>query len=275
MSNLSILELIIISVLAVYLCALLYSKLTGKSPKLLMTSQEIKEKLMASRWEWILVPILFPFLLTANILLSVFWFISELLIWLVIFLKWLWSTVILWIWREVILAGAWMLLKLGWHYLIIWPWNFFIDSFRILSAAFSWRYFKIGFQWLSISLMCAFLGRYISMLSGLPLLAYPFGILSFIPFGIGLSRIISSNYAMGDDQEAAARYRRHLVSFVSVLLLIVVVEFALVYLSSYTPLSYFLSALFAGGLFGGSVLLILNALLVILAIFITPPEQGK
>ena len=235
-----------------------------------MTSQEVKDKLMAFGWEWILVPILLPFVLTANILLSVFWFFSELLIWIVRFLKWLWRTVILWIWREVILAGAWMLLKLGWHYLIIWPWNFFIDSFRILSAAFSWKYFKIGFQWLSISLMCAFLGRYISLLSGLPLLAYPFGILSFIPFGIGLSRIISSNHAMGDDQEAAARYRRHLVSFVSVLLVIVVAEFVIVYLSSYTPMSYFISALFAGGLFGGSILLILNALLVIFSLIALP-----
>ena len=123
---------LILGVLGLYAISRLYSSVTGKNPSSRFNLAELKEAFQKNSgvW-WFMVPISGALILFFEAVVSVLWFLGEILhlgtavIRLVI-------TIVKWIYNEVVLGGFYFLWKLIWHYLICIPWTWFLEAFRLL-----------------------------------------------------------------------------------------------------------------------------------------------
>lgn len=259
-------EILIIAIVAIYLAAHAYSLISQKKPSNSLSIPDLISSIHNKGGGWIiLVPIAALFALVYNFIVMSFWFLGV----LVNFIAWL----LRWIWQEVIVAGAYFIFSLLWHYLIKWPWKLLLLSFGKILSSMKLRYLFVGSIAIFSSLVIMFLGRFFQMLLDTgSWITYLFAVLAIIPIGVGISWIVQilKGKTKDDVKAGAKKYVIHLSFIVLALLLIVLVQGGLVYAGTLTSFSSVFSSLLAGGNLLGSLLIILNSIIIIFSLGALP-----
>ena len=268
---------LILGVLGLYAICRLYSSVTGKTPSSRFNLAELKEAFQKNSgvW-WFMVPISGALILFFEALVSVLWFLGEILH-LGTALTKLVITIVKWIYNEVVLGGFYFLWKLIWHYLICIPWKWFLEAFRLLGAASKWSSYKIATVGIFASLIVAFLGRYINSFIGADSMAvqsfiqHATTLLSIIPIGMAAS-MIAFNRKNGNATWKAQgmNYAKIAAAILVPMIALIGTEYLLINLGSRTSFQFSLSTLLAGGSLFASFLILINSILIIFVISALP-----
>jgi hypothetical protein len=268
---------LILGILGLYAISRLYSSVTGKTPSSRFNLSELKEAFQKNSgvW-WFMVPISGILILFFEAVVSVLWFLGEILHLATALVK-LIITIVKWIYSEVILGGFYFLWKLIWHYLICIPWKWFIEGFRLLGAASKWSSYKIATVGIFASLIVAFLGRYIISFLGSDHLTiqsfiqHATTLLSIIPIGMAAS-MIAFNRKNGNAtwKSQGLNYAKIAAAILVPMIALVGIEYLLINVGSRTSFQFSLSTLLAGGSLFASFLILINSILIIFVISALP-----
>jgi hypothetical protein len=268
---------LILGVLGLYAISRLYSSVTGKTPSSRFNLAELKEAFQKNSgvW-WFMVPISGALILFFEAVVSVLWFLGEILHLGTALIK-LVITIVKWIYNEVVLGGFYFLWKLIWHYLICIPWKWFLEAFGLLGAASKWSSYKIATVGIFASLIVAFLGRYINSFMGTEHLAiqsfiqHATTLLSIIPIGMAAS-MIAFNRKNGNATWKAQgmNYAKIAAAILVPMIALIGTEYLLINLGSRTSFQFSLSTLLAGGSLFASFLILINSILIIFVISALP-----
>ena len=184
------------------------------------------------------------------------------------FIKWIW-TFIKWIWTEVIIAGGFLLLKVLYHYLLVWPWNIFKLAFESIRPASNFANYKVAVYGLFLSFFISFFGKF--LVNSFQLSNYYetiFTLFSILPIGIAISSIINS---LNGNSDKKAKLRNRYIKHASILIILFcalyLVEGIIINISAH---SFIFSSIMAGGSLLGSAFIILNAALLIFVLSALP-----
>jgi hypothetical protein len=268
---------LILGVLGLYAISRLYSSVTGKNPSSRFNLAELKEAFQKNTgvW-WFMVPISGALILFFEAVVSVLWFLGEILHLGTALIK-LVMTIVKWIYNEVVLGGFYFLWKLIWHYLICIPWKWFLEAFRLLGAASKWSSYKIATVGIFASLIVAFLGRYINSFIGADSMAvqsfiqHATTLLSIIPIGMAAS-MIAFNRKNGNAtwKTQGMNYAKIAAAILVPMIALIGTEYLLINLGSRTSFQFSLSTLLAGGSLFASFLILINSILIIFVISALP-----
>lgn len=268
---------LILGVLVLYAISRLYSSITGKTPSSRFNLAELKEAFQKNSgvW-WFMVPISGILILFFEAVVSVLWFLGEVLHLATALVK-LIITIVKWIYNEVILGGFYFLWKLIWHYLICIPWKWFIEGFRLLGISSKWTSYKIATIGIFASLIIAFLGRYINSFLGSDHLTiqtfiqHATTLLSIIPIGMAAS-MIAYNRKNGNAtwKSQGVNYAKIAAVILVPMIALIGIEYLLINVGSRTSFQFSLSTLLAGGSLFASFLILINSILIIFVISALP-----
>ena len=184
------------------------------------------------------------------------------------FIKWIWIF-IKWIWTEVIIAGGFLLLKVLYHYLLVWPWNIFKLAFESIRPAANFANYKVAVYGLFLSFFISFFGKF--LVNSFQLSNYYetiFTLFSILPIGIAISSIINS---LNGNSDKKAEHRNKYIKHASILIILFcalyLVEGIIINISAH---SFIFSSIMAGGSLLGSAFIILNAALLIFVLSALP-----
>ena len=268
---------LILGVLGLYAISRLYSSVTGKTPSSRFNLSELKEAFQKNSgiW-WFMVPISGILILFFEAVVSVLWFLGELLHLGTAIVKLL-ITIVKWIYNEVILGGFYFLWKLIWHYLICIPWKWFLEAFSLLGSASKWSSYKIATIGIFASLIVAFFGRYINSFMGTDHMAiqsfiqHGTTLLSIIPIGMAASMIAFNRKNSGATWKTQGLNYAKIAAVILVpMIALIGVEYLLINLGSRTSFQFSLSTLLAGGSLFASFLILINSILIIFVISALP-----
>lgn len=251
---------IIISLLCLYFISKAYETISGKKAQFNLDADKIIKSLVIESGVWsFLIPITSAIIFLYNMMASIVWIISVCINFILFIAKW--------IWNEIVIAGFYLVFKIIWHYLVMWPWNLFLLSFSSIKTSFTWRNLKISFLGLSFSFLLIFFGNLmVSHFEWNALIKHFFNLLSIIPIGIAIYNITKKDEGLGN-----ANYLYNLLYIIGILFLVLGLEFIILYVGSLTTnYSYVLSSVFLGGSIIGSSVLIFNAALLIFAVSALP-----
>lgn len=244
-----------------YLAGRLYSDLRGKERTGNLNLDDVRDNIRKSNgfWEW-LVPIAISFAFLYNIVATAAWMVAELVQ--------LGLSAAKWMFTNIFLTGPWFLVRMGWHYLVIWPWKLLRTSFGEILPSLSRSQFMTAFIGIALSLVIYFFG--VIDPEGPEWLSYLMSILSIFPLGWAVGKIgLAAN---GKDYSSNERntYFKHLGFLIALFGVLTLVEAFLVNLGTHTSLSSALSHLFLFGTFWGSALLLFNGVILLFAISALP-----
>jgi len=268
---------LILGLLGLYAISRLYSSVTGKTPSSRFNLSELKEAFQKNSgvW-WFMVPISGVLILFFEAVVSVLWFLGEILHLGTALIK-LIITVVKWIYSEVVIAGFYFLWKLIWHYLICIPWGWFREAFRLLGDASKWSSYKIATIGIFASLIIAFLGRYINSFMGdehmtiQGFIQQATTLLSIIPIGMAASMIAFNRKNGNASWKAQGMNYAKIAAFILVpMIALVGIEYLLINAGSRTSFQFSLSTLLAGGSLFASFLILINSILIIFVISALP-----
>ena len=268
---------LILGVLGLYAISRLYSSVTGKTPSSRFNLSELKEAFQKNSgvW-WFMVPISGILILFFEAIVSVLWFLGEILHLATALVKLL-ITIVKWIYTEVVLGGFYFLWKLIWHYLICIPWKWFIEGFRLLGVASKWSSYKIATIGIFASLIIAFLGRYVNSFLGTDhmtiqtFIEHATTLLSIIPIGMAAS-MIAFNRKNGNAtwKSQGLNYAKIAAVILVPMIALIGLEYLLINVGSRTSFQFSLSTLLAGGSLFASLLILINSILIIFVISALP-----
>lgn len=268
---------IILGVLGLYAISRLYSSVTGKMPTGRFNLSELKDAFQKNSgvW-WFMVPISGLLILFFEAIVSVIWFLGELLQLAVAVVKLL-ITIAKWIYNEVIIAGFYFLWKLIWHYLVCIPWNWFREAFKLIGDAAKWSNYKIATIGIFASLILAFFGRFINSFMGqehLTIQAFiqnATTLLSIIPIGMAASMIAFNRKNNGAAwRTQGLNYAKLAAAILIPMIGLIGIEYLLINAGSRTSFQFSLSTLLAGGSLFASFLILINSILIIFVISALP-----
>lgn len=244
-----------------YLLGRLYSEIRGRDRSGLIDLDQVKENVRKSNglWEWV-VPIAVSLAFIYNILATAAWFVGELIQ--------LGIQVAKWLFNNIFLTGPWFLLRMAWHYLVIWPWKLLRMAFGEILPSLTRGQFMTACMGILLSLGIFFLGILDS--EGPEWLKYITSVLSIAPLGWAVGKIgIESN---GGSYSASTRnnYIKHLAFLIGLFVVVTAAEGLLINFGTRTSMSSTLSQLFMFGTFWGSALLLFNAVLLLFGISALP-----
>lgn len=268
---------LILGVLGLYAISRLYSSITGKTPSSRFNLSELKEAFQKNSgvW-WFMVPISGALILFFEAVVSVLWFLGEILHLGTAVIKLL-IIIVKWIYSEVVIAGFYFLWKLIWHYLICIPWGWFREAFRLLGDASKWSSYKTATIGIFASLIIAFFGRYINSFMGdehltiQGFIQQATTLLSIIPIGMAAS-MIAFNRKNGNAtwKVQGMNYAKIAAAILVPMIALVGIEYLLINVGSRTSFQFSLSTLLAGGSLFASFLILINSILIIFVISALP-----
>ena len=223
-----------------------------------------------------MVPISGILILFFEALVSVLWFLGEILHLGTAIIK-LVITIVKWIYNEVVLGGFYFLWKLIWHYLICIPWGWFREAFRLIGDASKWSSYKTATIGIFASLIIAFFGRYINSFMGdehltiQGFIQQATTLLSIIPIGMAAS-MIAFNRKNGNAtwKVQGMNYAKIAAAILVPMIALIGIEYLLINVGSLTSFQFSLSTLLAGGSLFASFLILINSILIIFVISALP-----
>ena len=246
---------------ALYLAGRLYSDLRGKERTGNLNLDEVRDNIRKSNgfWEW-LVPIAVSFAFLYNIIATAAWMVAELVH--------LGLSAAKWTFRNVFLTGPWFLVRMGWHYLVVWPWKLLRTSFGEILPSLSRSQFMTAFIGIALSLVIYFFGVIDS--EGPEWLSYLMSVLSIFPLGWAVGKIGLAVNGKDYSNNDRNTYFKHLGFLIALFGVLTLVEAFVVNLGTHTSLSSALSHVFLFGTFWGSALLLFNGVILLFAISALP-----
>jgi hypothetical protein len=206
------------------------------------------------------VPIAVSMAFIYNILATAAWFVGEIIQIALQVGKWLF--------KNIFLTGPWFIIRMAWHYLVIWPWKLLRMAFGEILPSLTRGQFMTACTGILLSLGIFFLGILDS--EGPEWLKYVTSVLSIVPLGWAVGKIgIESN---GGSYSASTRnnYVKHLAFLLGLFVVVTAAEGLLINFGTRTSMSSTLSQLFMFGTFWGSALLLFNAVLLLFGISALP-----
>lgn len=244
-----------------YLAGRLYSDLRGRERTGNLNLDDVRDNVRKSNgfWEW-LVPIAVSFAFLYNIVATAAWMVAELVQ--------LGLSAAKWTFTNIFLTGPWFLVRMGWHYLVIWPWKLLRTSFGEILPSLSRSQFMTAFIGIALSLVIYFTGVIDS--EGPEWLSYLMSVLSIFPLGWAVGKIGLAANGKDYSNEERNTYFKHLGFLIALFGVLTLVEAFVVNLGTHTSLSSALSHLFLFGTFWGSALLLFNGVILLFAISALP-----
>lgn len=244
-----------------YLLGRFYSDFRGKERSGNLNLDEVRDNIRKSNgfWEW-LVPIAISFAFLYNIVATAAWMAAELVQ--------LGLTAAKWTFTNIFITGPWFLVRMGWHYLVIWPWKLLRTAFGEIIPSLSRSQFMTAFLGITLSLIIYFIGAMDS--EGPEWLSYIMSVLSVFPLGWAVGKIgLAVN---GKDYTSVERnnYFKHLGFLIALFGILTLAEAFLINLGTRTSMSSALSHLFLFGSFWGSALLLFNGVILLFALSALP-----
>lgn len=244
-----------------YLAGRLYSDLRGKERTGNLNLDDVRDNIRKSNgfWEW-LVPIAVSFAFLYNIVATAAWMVAELVQ--------LGLSAAKWTFTNIFLTGPWFLVRMGWHYLVVWPWKLLRTSFGEILPSLSRSQFMTAFIGIALSLVIYFFGVIDS--EGPEWLSYLMSVLSIFPLGWAVGKIGLAVNGKDYSNNDRNTYFKHLGFLIALFGVLTLVEAFVVNLGTHTSLSSALSHLFLFGTFWGSALLLFNGVILLFAISALP-----
>ena len=244
-----------------YLVGRLYSDLRGKERTGNLNLDDVRDNVRKSNgfWEW-LVPIAVSFAFLYNIVATAAWMVAELVQ--------LGLSAAKWTFTNIFLTGPWFLIRMGWHYLVTWPWKLLRTSFGEILPSLSRSQFMTAFIGIALSLVIYFFGVIDS--EGPEWLSYLMSVLSIFPLGWAVGKIGLAVNGKDYSNNDRNTYFKHLGFLIALFGVLTLVEAFVVNLGTHTSLSSALSHLFLFGTFWGSALLLFNGVILLFAISALP-----
>ena len=161
-----------------------YSAISNETPSHLLELKDINDAIrkLSGVW-WFMIPVVSLLAILYNIGVAGIWFILIVLGWLLKLFKW--------VWNEIIIAGGWMLLKILFHYLIVWPWRIFKAAFEAIKPSVNLSNYKAAVLGLFLSFLLAFTGKFmVEQYELSQYISYLFTLLSILPLGLAIASIV-------------------------------------------------------------------------------------
>lgn len=248
-----------------YLVSKVYASIFNVAPKNVFNAKDIiSAQKTQTGWGMLLSPIAAVLAFLYNFGNQIVWLIGELLGWIV--------KGLMWVYNQVIVAGLFLLLRVLWHYLIVWPWNLLKLAFSQIMPSLDKALFIMALKGLFIAFVIAFIGRYLTLhFQTSAMLENFFILISLLPIGWTAGQIaIATSKSKMDGKEFRQRYIRHAIFVIGFGLVVAAAMWLLINLGSRSSFAYSLSSLFIGGSLIGSAFLILAALMFVFILSALP-----
>ena len=244
--------------MGLYLMGRVYSELLERKIPKLLNLDEIRDNIRKSNGFWeFTIPFALVFGFVFNIIAIGIWFIGEAIGWGLKLVKWIYS--------EFFIPGIWFIVRMAWHYLVIWPWNIIKIAFNQLKNGFNIGQYKVAVLGLFFTFLISFLGRFFATCFGYEWCIHVATILSLFPIGICLTEIAWMYGNQGNDFNNSHRikYLKHLGLLIGFFGLLFVIEALLIKLGTTTNYSNAFSSLLIGGTLISSLFILFNAVLLL------------
>ena len=255
---------ILITVAIIYALNKFYSWVFKKAPKTLFVLDDYA-KPDASGINRLLSPIATCFAFIGNFIHELVWFLSELYAWAVEGIKW--------VYNEVFKGFIFILLRVLWHYFIVWPWSILMLVFRELKPSLNFKLFYYAARGIFFTLVIYHFGN--SLFETSYLIQHIIPYLSMVPVGLACSRIIYSIKHQDSFKWYSSSYLKHSILIVFILGLVYFIETRIILLGTYGSYSAFFSALFAGTALFNSALMVFNAILCLFILNALPSFSNE
>jgi hypothetical protein len=244
--------------MGLYLMGRVYSELFERQIPKLLNLDEIRDNIRKSNGFWeFTIPLALVFGFVFNVIATGIWFIGEAIGWGLKLVKWIYS--------EFFIPGIWFIVRMAWHYLVIWPWNIIKIAFNQLKNGLNIGQYKVAVAGLFFTFLISFLGRFFATSSGCDWCIHVAALLSLFPIGICLTEIAWMHGNQGNDFNNSHRikYLKHLGLLIGFFGLLFVIEALLIKLGTTTNYSNAFSSLLIGGTLISSLFILFNAVLLL------------
>lgn len=241
-----------------YLMGRVYSELLERQIPKLLNLDEIRDNIRKSNGFWeFTIPFALVFGFVFNVIATGIWFIGEAIGWGLKLVKWIYS--------EFFIPGIWFIVRMAWHYLVVWPWNIIKIAFNQLKNGFNIGQYKVAVAGLFFTFLISFLGRFFAASSGCEWCIHVAALLSLFPIGICLTEIAWKHGNQGNDFNNSHRikYLKHLGLLIGFFGLLFGIEALLIKLGTTTNYSNAFSSLLIGGTLISSLFILFNAVLLL------------
>jgi hypothetical protein len=253
-----------------YFLSLAYGSLTGAKLPPGMNAKEMLGKLKEGSMGWmIFLPLIALFALLYNMGQTIVWAVGDLLGRLAKFSV----SLINWIWKEVVIAGGYLLWRLFWHYIVLWPWRILVMAFAAIKPSFNWAHYRTASIGLFAAVLLVFIGNTLvdqwGWWEGLRSL---FIALSLFPLGGALAQITNDLRKKSSlDAQGAQRKYWTVLGYVAVYFLgLLAIQALVVTIGMQTSFAFALSSLLIGGNLLASIFLIINGALLVFTLSALP-----
>jgi hypothetical protein len=235
-----------------------------------MNAKEMLGKLKEGSMGWmIFLPLIALFALLYNMGQTIVWAVGDLLGRLAKFSV----SLINWIWKEVVIAGGYLLWRLFWHYIVLWPWRILVMAFAAIKPSFNWAHYRTASIGLFAAVLLVFIGNTLvdqwGWWEGLRSL---FIALSLFPLGGALAQI-TNDLRKKSSLDALGAQRKYwtVLGYVAVYFLgLLAIQAMVVTIGMQTSFAFALSSLLIGGNLLASIFLIINGALLVFTLSALP-----
>lgn len=244
--------------MGLYLMGRVYSELLERQIPKLLNLDEIRDNIRKSNGFWeFTIPFALVLGFVFNVIAIGIWFIGEAIGWVLKLVKWIYS--------EFFIPGIWFIVRMAWHYLVIWPWNIIKTAFNQLKNGFNIGQYKVAVAGLFFTFLISFLGRFFATYFGCEWCIHAADLLSLFPIGICLTEIawMHGNQANDFNNSHRIKYLKHLGLLIGFFGLLFVIEALLIKLGTTTNYSNAFSSLLIGGTLISSLFILFNAILLL------------
>jgi len=263
-------EALIVNGALLYFISLGYATLIGAKRPDGLKQKDLQGSFKEGSVFWMLLtPIIALMVLLYNVGQTIVWFVGDLGGRIANFLV----TLVLWVWKEVVLAGGYLLWRLFWHYVVLWPWRLLTMAFGLMKASFNWAHYRTASLGILGAAVLVYLGNTLTyQLGWWEGLSTLFVVLSLFPLGGALARI-SNDLRKKSKHDAAGAQKRYwtvLGYTAGYFVALLAIQALIISAGMQTSFSFALSSLLMGGSLLASAFLILNGALLIFVLSALP-----
>jgi len=184
---------LVVLIIALAVLGMILQKFREEKPSWLLEFEVFSNKLQGF-WTPLFI-VVAPLAFLYNVACTAVYAIITLLELLIKLLKWLyhwlWSRAFMWFWQNVIVIPIVLLAKVVWHYLILWPWRIYYQSYHTVWKSINRKTVTIGWISATAAFVIAGIFRFLSIILEVSELEYVGFVLCLIPIIFGLGTIAS------------------------------------------------------------------------------------
>jgi len=184
-------------------------------------------------------------------------------------------SLLIWLFSNIFINGIWLIIRLLYHYFILWPWKILLLAFEQIRNSWKLSLYKIGVRGLFFTLLIAFLGRYLVLQFNFTVfLSYAMSLISIFPLAASLAKISALRHAASGTSDEP-QYSNEKTTYYTALIILLTIALVginalLLYIGSFTVAAPAITALVSGGSIFISILLICICIVVFFLLSVFP-----